>query len=407
MYIKELTMEEFTEYASKSDLLSYMQTTSYARLMAENGYNYDYIGLVDGDKILAASLILYKRIGIAMKYGYAPKGFLINYYDEKLLEDFTNKIKEYYSKKGFVFIKINPEIIIGTIDTSNHIFTSNPNNNIIDTLTNLGYKKLKSNIYFESMNPRFEAYIDLKNSKFKNFSKSCRNKINNASRKGLKLEKLKYDDLDKLEGILLKKDLGYYKNLYSMFDESDDIDFYAVRVYFEDFIKNSEELYNEELDKNLLYSEIIHRSHKSSNINTKMKSDALIATYKNEISFATEHYTNGESKIIAYAIVVKTNNRAIIIESNFNRKYPLNQNYFLYYSLINLYKNNFDYLSLGGVAGDLNKENPYYKLNRFKLGFDSTIYEFIGEFDLIISKNKYDYLLKSGKLSMEFDKKEQ
>lgn len=405
MFIKELTMEEFTSYAKNSSLSSYMQTKEYARFMAENGYNYDFIGLISNSKVVAASLILYKKIGIGMKYGYAPKGFLVNYYDEKLLEDFTELLKKYYSKKGFVFIKINPEIVVGTINSKEHTFTNNPNNGITNTLTDLGYKKLKNNIYFESMNPRFEAYIDLKNSNYKNYSKACRNKVNNSKRKGLKLEKIQYDEIDKLQNMLINKDLRYYKDLYSIFDDNLSIDFFTVKVYFEDFIKSSEKLYNEELDKNLLYNEIIHRSHKTNNINTKMKSDSLIATYKNEISFATEHFKNGQSSVIAYAIVIRNNNRAVVFESNFDRTYPLNQNYFLYDSLINYYKEKCEYLSLGGVSGDLKKESPFYTLNRFKLSFDSKIYEFIGEFDLIISRSKYEYLLKSGKLSQEFDKK--
>ena len=79
MKICELTIQAFTEYAKNSPLRNYMQTEEYARLMGEEKYNYDYIGLVDDDNVIrAASLILWKRIGFNTRYGYAPKGFLIN-----------------------------------------------------------------------------------------------------------------------------------------------------------------------------------------------------------------------------------------------------------------------------------------------------------------------------------------
>ncbi len=406
MYIKELTINEFYECAKKSDLFSYMQTKEYARLMAERGYNYDYIGLVKDDKVIAASLILWKRILYNIKFGYAPKGFLVNYYDMELLETFTKLIIKYYKHKNFAFIKVNPEIVIGGINTRDYSFVSNPNASLVTKLVALGYKKLKNNLYFEAQTPRFEAYIDLKRTKFENYTKATRNKVNNSKRKGLKLEKFDIDNISDISSILLKKDLNAYRTFHSIFSENDSIDFYVVKADFEQLIKNSEKLYEEELDKNYLYNEIIHRSNKKSAINTKMNSDAKITIFKNEIKFATNLLKDNKDVIVAYAIVVRQDNRAVLIESNFDRSFPFNQNYFLFDALINKYKENkFEYLSIGPVSGDFKKDSPYYTLNRFKIGFNPSIYEFIGEFDLVINKYMYNYLLRSGRLAKEFNKK--
>ena len=56
------------------------------------------------------------------------------------------------------------------------------------------------------------------------------------------------------------------------------------------------------------------------------------------------------------------------------------------------------------MTGDFSKENPYYGLNKFKLGFKPKVYEFIGEYDLIINSNIYRSMLKSGKLAKIFNK---
>ena len=45
-----------------------------------------------------------------------------------------------------------------------------------------------------------------------------------------------------------------------------------------------------------------------------------------------------------------------------------------------------------GVSGDLNEENPLYGLYKFKKGFNSELVEFIGEYDLVISKFWYNFL---------------
>ena len=52
-------------------------------------------------------------------------------------------------------------------------------------LQRYGFLKLRDNLYFESINPRFNAYVDLKNSDLTNYSKAHRNKVRNSRRKGL------------------------------------------------------------------------------------------------------------------------------------------------------------------------------------------------------------------------------
>lgn len=407
MKIKELTIQAFEEYVKNSPLKNYMQSEEYARFMGENKYNYDYIGLLDENNVIVvASLILWKKIGLNSKYGYAPKGFLLNYYDDSLLRTFIEKLKEFYHKKNMVFIKINPEIVVSEIDA--HTLTSKPNPNmrLKMGLQDYGFKKLKDNLYFESMNPRFNAYIDLKNSKLENYSKATRNKVKNSKRKGLHLELGTEKDIDAFATLSSDNESSsYYRMMYNLFN--DKIELLLVKVNYEEYIKNSQDLYEIELNKNNLYNEILHRSHKNTDLNRKMASDSKLCIYKNEIVTATEGLRDNNEKIVAGALVVKYDNRVHIIKSAFDRNYKdLNANYFLYDALINNYKYDYEYLDLNGISGDFKKSNPYYPLNRFKLGFDPKIYEFIGEYDLIINKGAYENLLASGKLAQEFNKSE-
>ena len=47
-------------------------------------------------------------------------------------------------------------------------------------------------------------------------------------------------------------------------------------------------------------------------------------------------------------------------------------------------------MDLNGITADLSKENHYYGLNRFKMGFNPDVYEYIGEFDLVIDEKQYE-----------------
>ncbi len=47
-------------------------------------------------------------------------------------------------------------------------------------------------------------------------------------------------------------------------------------------------------------------------------------------------------------------------------------------------------MHLNGITGDFdNLSNPYKGLTHFKLGFNSNIEEYIGEFTLVINRSKY------------------
>lgn len=408
MYIKELTINEFTNYQKSHSLSSYHQTINYGILMAENTHDYDLIGYVDDNNtIYGASLIIIKKIGKYL-YGYAPKGFLIDYSNEYLLKKFTEDIKNYYKRKGLVFIKINPEIAIGEINTKTFQVTYNQNNNITNILINCGYKKLKDNLYFESMLPRFNGFIKTKDFNINNVDKNTKNKIKKAIRKGLVFEKAEKKDLDIFYNFIKhkkEKSINEYKDFYTVFEKDNAVDLFLVKIDYNRFLINSQQAYEEELVKNNYYNELLIKSNNPKLINKKMNSDKTLLSYKNDILEATKGLQENINHYIAGALVVKHNNKASIVMSGYDQAFKrFAPNYFLHYSIINYYLNTYDYIDLNGMTGDFTDNNPYNGLNRFKLGFNPKVYEFIGEFDLIIDELLYKTLLKSGFLAKEFNK---
>ena len=407
MYIKELSLMEFIEYSKDNIIGNYYQSINYAMLKAEEGYEYEYIGLVDNTDIIAASLILYKKIGNTF-YGYSPRGFLIDYSNPVILEKFTNLIKDYYKKKNFTFIKINPEIAIGKLNKKTLNFEYNENYNVINNLNRCGYKKLKSNLYFESLLPRINAIVNLQELDVNNFTKNTRNKIKKAIRKGLTLEKAGQDKIPILTNFLkgnLSKDLYYYNDLYNVFNKSDDVDFFLVKVDYKKYLINSQHYYNNELNNNIYLNNKMVSKNNPSVINAKMQSDKALLAYKNDIAEASKYLNTNIETYVAGAIVIKYNNRITIQFSGFDKSLKrYSANYFLYFAILAYYQQDFKYADLNGITADFDKNSPYHGLNRFKMGFNPDIYEYIGEFDLVINESSYNHLLKSGLLAKEFNK---
>ena len=406
MFIREMSLAEFEEFANTHFIGNFHESINYALIKAEEGFEYEFIAY-GADDIVGAALILYKKIG-NVYFGYSPRGFLIDYSNDYLLEDFTNKIKEYYKNRNFAFIKINPEIAIAKLNKDTMNFEYNENYKIIDMLTKNGYKKLKSNMNFEALLPRVNAIIKLDGYDYNNLSKNTRNKVKKGIRKGLILEKANPDKLNIFYKFIknkINRDEYYYNDFYNVFSKTLDVDLMLVKVDYKAFLINAQEAYNAELRRNASFNNKLITNNNANAINAKMNSDKALLSYKNDIAEASKNLNTGLENYVAGALVIKHQNRVIIQISGFNKAMSrFSPNYFLYYALIKYYQQEYKYLDLNGITADLSKENHYYGLNRFKMGFNPDVYEYIGEFDLVIDEKQYDKLLKSGLLAKEFNK---
>ncbi len=408
MHIKNLSIQEFENFVEKSLLGSHYQTFEYAELMKENGFQYEFIGLVDEyDKVQGASLILIKKLTKFLKYGYAPKGFILDYFNQDLLKEFTEEIIKYYKGK-LIFIKINPEIAIAEINPKTNKKTYNQNIEIKNNLIDLGYVKLKDNLYFESQIPRYNGIVNLKTISLGNLNKNTRNKVKRGIDKGLTLEIADYSGIDILYRFIKKKrnkDALYYKKYYKSFKHSNNVDLFLVSINSNTYLVNSKEIYEKEIERNSELANNLSKNRTEKNLNIKMNSDKKLLSYKNDILDAQNIAKKNNAIYIAGALVIKYQNRINIVISGYDTKYKrFNPNYFLHYKILEYYKKYYDFADLNGMTGDFTKENPYNGLNTFKLGFKPKVYEFIGEYDLIINHSIYKYLLKSGKLAKIFNK---
>ena len=412
MTIKEINVNEFDSFANKHVLGSFYQTSNYGKLKEKEGYKALYIGAYDNSNLVGAFLLLSKSISLNVKYGYSPRGFLIDYFNKDIFKDFTDNIKKYFHKKGYAFIKIDPIIILNEVDKDGNKSLNNSTNELIITMEELGYKKLKDNIYFESMLPKYNPIVNLKTFSFNNLDAKLQKSINKISNKGLSLIKGDFYNINSLYELTKRKEdkeSNYYKSMYKIFDENNLIDLFLVEVDYHEYLLNLQDDHETEATINEKINKIFQMDPTNKNIyNEKMLSDRKLYEINEEIAEVSKKIQNSIFKeYVAGALVVKHNNVASIYISGFDKFYNrLLPNHYLHYSIINYYKNEgLSFLDLNGITGDFTKNNPYKGLNDFKLSWNPKVYEYIGEFDLIINQTKYSLLWSSNKLQKEFEKK--
>lgn len=407
MKIVALTKEEFDNFAYHHKYSTYYQTSAYAETSRYEGLNTFYIGFVQDNELVGVTLFLHKTIYLYYKYAYAPRGFLIDYTDSKLVKNVTMGLINLLKKQHYAFIKIDPPIICSERDNKgNIIYFSNTINQILDTLKSNSYIHMGFNKYFENYKPRLNAFVNLTydlEKIYSNITSDVKEKIENSVKSGLEISLDTTGNIDELYKFIgtknKKRRKRYYQGMYNNFSRNNAIDIFFVNINTDKYLSNMKRNYDLEAIKNdelasMVQDMSIASSQKQLILNDKMKSDEMLNFYKNELIYATNLSRNHPDYFtIGAGFTIKHNNGVeLIIDSYLDEYLKFNPRYVFIWELIKKYKNEgFMYINLNGVVGNFSKDKlgKYKNLNDPKLSFNSTIIEYIGEFDLVINDRIY------------------
>lgn len=401
MIFRELTSQEFSNFTKSYNLSSIFQCVEYGRTMNKQNNDVIFVGLVDEDNnVVAASLVLIQKIG-HFKKAFAPRGFLIDYCNQNLVEKFTTGIKKFLNKKNVISIKLSPLIIRNSYDIKYNIVNKNNYyDSIYEHLKSLGYYHLGYNEKFEAIKPRHEAILDLDKPYyilFKNFTKQLRTKIRNAENNGIKIYKGNEEQLEYLYLHTQKKyprNLEYFKTIYEEFAKTNNVEFFYAKLDTENYLKITQEKYikQEEICADINNQVISNISNNNKIISQKMEQDKLLEQYKKDLVLATNLLReNPEGIILASSLLTRNNDEIYLIMDGYNPKYKkFNAKHLLLWKLCERYsKSGFKKLNLGGITSITNTPTEYKGLNEFKTSFNAEAIEYLGDLELITNNTLY------------------
>lgn len=407
MRVVYLNENDFDNFSKLHPLHSFYQTSNYGNLMKNLGHEIIYYGFFENDKMIGATLIILQDAVKNYKYAYAPRGILMNYDNIDEVSSITRALRKLLNDKGVAFLKIDPLVIYKIRDDDGQILPFQTNEQLITNLTNLGYNYFGPNKFFGTLKPRWNAFLKLGYSSdqmLANMDKNARNKINKAKSRGVEVYQGTFNDINLFYQFVAKKhhrNLNYYNSLAQCFGKNFEI--YFVKLNTEAYLKNIQKIYENEQLKNEKINFLIQKSQnaksKNKQLNKKMESDRLLAIFKREIVFATNLLMrNPDGLIIGATSIIKDSNNIHMLIEGLNPKFKTFYPTFLAnWYVINKYSQaGYSFYDLNAVTGDFTENNKFKGLNEMKLSFGSMIYEFIGEFDLVLSPNKYAFYRKVG-----------
>ena len=401
MMIIELNEEQFRSYANFHSNRNYFQTVEFANMYELYGYKKLYVGLVDdNNNLIAASLLLLNKIK-NYKYAYAPRGFLIDYNDMELFKTFTIMLKNYLKKIKVVFVKVDPRFVYKKYDKDLNII--NDNSKMIPFLESLDYVHLGFNTYFESINSRFEVistdFGSIKEA-YDSLSRNVKRSIIENNKMGISIHEGDASNIDLFYNIIKKKtknNLVYFKNYFKCFNTQDNkIELYFAKINTETYVNNYRYLVNKETKNNNLINGKMQdiNSYKSKNLlDKKILSDHLLQEYNNKLVDAINLYKNYPNGLIVGTCAVIVNNKEVyfLMDGYVPELKEIHTSYSLKWEIIKKYINlGYKVFNLGEITGNFSSENnKYYGLFFSKMGFNSYVYEYPGEFDLVANKFMY------------------
>ena len=390
-FIKEIKEEEYIKFANQNKA-HFMQTWAWGLVNKESrGLTPCFVGLKDDNNLVAATLLLKKKVPFNMSYFYAPRGFIMNMQDENLLKEFTNGLKKYLKDENGIYLKVDPGIKYHDIDENGLKVPDGKNNySLFNSFINLGYIHKGFNKLYERNQPRYTFRINLNVNSFNDIEEKM-------NRTFLKTVRRSYDyDLEIKESNDVKtfynliknnaiKDnfssysLDYYQNLYNVFKKYDQIKIFEA-------VLEPKKIVNKFLNEISVLEEKINNN----TVKNKVDTENIINRFKNDVELLKD--AKEERLVICSLICVysKLGAWTLYIGNDLLGTKTSAVNRLYYESIKDAYENKYEFMDLFGTVGDPNtKYKNLAGIFEFKRKVGGEYIEFIGEFDLVNKKFWY------------------
>ena len=398
-----LKEDEFLEYSQNSPITSFFQQPLWAKVKEDNGWKHYFVGLKDNGKIVAATLLLSKSIKFFKTMFYAPRGFLLDYDNFQLLEEFTSGIKKFLKDKNALFLKINPYIDYQKRTVDGEVIPDTKRDDLMEELKKLGF--VHNGFYIDQdkktdLEPRWISVLDLESinsidDAYKNMRSSTKWRINNSRKNALEIVEADSDNLFEFKDLMkhtaerrefVDRPLSYYQNMFKILNDKNLVKVLLVKINFKKLLEISKENLEDTLRKKNDLKDNARREKQLKELNLEQERfESKIKTLEESIN------EYGEEKIIAggwYMLYGREVN--YLFGASYKQFMKYNSQYLLQYEMIDYaIKKGYKAFNFYGIDGNFDEKSKGYGLFDFKRGFNACVHELVGEFDLVIDKPRY------------------
>ena len=394
MKFQEITEKEYREFWENHPLKTFLSAPEISKLRQKSNWDTYYVGVKEKKKIIAATMLLAHKRHFNKYEFYSPRGYLLDFNNEKLVNFFTEELKKYIKDKNGYVLRIDPYVIYKERDIDGNIVEDGVNNEkVVENLLNLGFIKIPVETK-EQVGWMFSLGLEGKTEEqiLKEMKPNTRNQIRKTEKFGISVNEIGYDELDRFQSIMEEtskrkgfsnRKLEYYQEMYKLFHDKNEVKFFITELNLKNYIEGLESERAEKENKINSLTDAKYNDGAKKNLTNEIASiDKRIAESKEIIE------KNGSDVItLSGSMFMLIKPEVIYLSSgNYEEYMKFNSQYLIQWELIKYgIENGFKKHNFYGIPEDINTHPKDYGIYEFKRGFNGYVEELIGEFALPIT----------------------
>lgn len=383
--IDSKSYDEFVKNQPRTNLL---QSAAWSKIKSNWGHK--LVALKDDrEQIVAAALILLKPLKFGWSVWYIPRGPIMDYEQPDLVEEFFKNLLNLAKKSKCAFLKIDPPVYAHAAPYKDFVDQVDPDAlKVRDRLVNLGfYHQGFTKKMHDTIQPRFAAITFNQGQKMEErASKRVKTSIRTCKKRMVDIYRGGEADLDDFCYLIGKteaakdvklRDKSYFKKLLDSYGP--DCYIYIAAIDLTDAIAKHEQM---TADVHAKIADLPESAPRK----LRQYEEQLSSYSKILESFREMQAKEGDRALLAATLSILYGRSFEILYAGFNRDFSFipSQDPLYIRSMDEAFAAGADYVSMGGVEGDLEDGLMAYKKH-----YDPQVVAFLGEFDYPVNKLLY------------------
>ncbi len=392
-----ITAQAHDEFVKNSNQTNLLQSSNWAKI--KDNWGSELIGFYKDDQQVASALVLIKQLPLGLTMLYVPRGPIMDYSDQELVQFVITSLKKFGKTKRALFIKFDPFILLKQYHIGEEVEENTTALTQLQMLQNAGAVWTGRTMDIaESIQPRFQANVYTQSDMNATFPKHTKRLMKDATTRGVVTSRGDISDVQAFadvvaltedrKGVALRNQ-DYFKKMMDIY--GDDAYLHLAKVNLPKRLAEYQEQLAQ-IESDLAQTE----EHQKKRLTKLTQQKNSVTKYITEFEEFVTQYP--DELIIAGILSIRFGDTMEMLYAGMNdafkKFYP---QYSLYPKVFeDAYSDGIQWANMGGVEGSLDDG-----LTKFKSNFNPMIEEYIGEFEIPVN----GLLYKASKAAYDLRKK--
>lgn len=391
-FTTNITKDEHDAFVTVHEYCNLLQSASWAKV--KDNWKSLLAGVRDeNNKLVASSLVLIKPLPLGFTMYYLPKGPVMDFHNQEIINTYFEGLKKYSKKDHCIFIKVDPGIHVNDYKSSEYNTNRyEDTEEYINHMKQVGGKHLGFTMHIaDTIQPRFQSNVYKCDDFEESLPRHTKRLMKDALKRNVEVEMggIEFAEefarlvelTEERKGVHLRN-LEYFKKLCEAYPTDAKIFLASVdlEALYHEYIKKHEDIEKEieecpeNAKKKLRRLQDMERS-----LEKDVKEFKEIFDEMDQVK-GTIH--------IAGVLSIRYGHTCEMLYAGMDQRFKkFMPQYYIYVKNMKwAFENGCGTCNMGGVEGSLDDG-----LTKFKDNFNPMINEFIGEFDIPVNKLVYPF----------------